>query len=112
MKVTEDGKTYDVVIIGSPNINPGYDLIHNADYPQIAQDYERMWRVLKSLHCDIFLGSHGKHFGLDEKYPRLKAGSANPFIDPEGYKKYIASKEQAFRTELAKQKAASAAQNP
>jgi metallo-beta-lactamase class B len=109
MKVTEGGKTYDVLILGSPNVNPGYKLVNNAAYPGIAEDYMRMWRVLKSLPCDFFLGAHGEYFGMLEKYPRLKDGSANPFIDPEGYKKYVAQKEQDFLAELAKQKAAAAA---
>jgi len=103
MKVTEGGKAYNVVIIGSPNVNPGYKLIHNNNYPQIAEDYVRMWAILKSLPCDIFLGAHGSYFGLEEKYPRLKDGAANPFVDPVGYEKYIAEKEQDFNTELAKQ---------
>jgi metallo-beta-lactamase class B len=103
MKVTEGGKTYNVVIVGSPNVNPGYKLIHNENYPRIAQDYERMWDVLKSLPCDIFLGAHGGYFGLEEKYPLMKDGGANPFIDPGGYKKFVAQREQDFRTELAKQ---------
>jgi metallo-beta-lactamase class B len=103
MKVTEGGKTYDVVIIGSPNVNPGYKLVHNNSYPQIAQDYQHMFDVLKSLPCDIFLGAHGGYFGLEEKYPHLKAGAANPFIDPDGYKRFVAQKEQEFRAELAKQ---------
>ena len=103
MKVTESGKNYDVVIIGSPNVNPGYKLVRNSNYPQIAEDYERMWRVLKSLPCDIFLGAHGGYFGLEEKYPLMKKWGANPFVDPSGYKKFVAQKEQEFRTELAKQ---------
>ena len=78
MKVTERGKTYDVVIIGSPNVNPGYKLVGNTAYPQIAGDYERMWRVLQSLPCDIFLGAHGSYFGLEEKYPRMKEGKHKP----------------------------------
>ena len=106
MKVTEDGKTYNVVILGSPNVNPGYKLVDNAAYPQIAEDYERMWRVLKSLPCDIFLGAHGAYFGLEEKYPLMKNGGASPFVDPEGYKKFIAQKEQDFRTELSRQELA------
>jgi metallo-beta-lactamase class B len=106
MQVTEGPKISNVVILGSPNVNPGYKLVNNAAYPQIAEDYERMWHVLKSLPCDIFLGAHGSYFGLEEKYPRLKEGDANPFIDPDGYKKYIAQKEQDFRDELAKQKLA------
>jgi metallo-beta-lactamase class B len=103
MKVTEGGKTYNVVIIGSPNVNPGYNLIHNNNYPQIAEDYERMWGVLKALPCDIFLGAHGGYFGLEEKYQLMKDGGANPFIDPSGYKNFVAQKERDFRTELAKQ---------
>ena len=103
MKVTEAGKTYNAVIVGSPNVNPGYKLVHNQNYPQISEDYERMWRVLKSLPCDIFLGAHGGYFGMEEKYARLKDGAGNPFVDPESYKKFVAQKEQEFRTELAKQ---------
>lgn len=108
MKVTEAGKTYNVVIVGSPNVNKGYKLVNNAAYPQIAEDYERMWRVLKSLPCDIFLGAHGEYFGMEEKYPHMKELGVNAFVDPDGYKKYIAQKEQDFQAELAKQKAAAA----
>src|SRR5918912_154879 len=106
MKVREAGKTYDVVIIGSPNVNPGYRLVNNAAYPRIAADYEKMFRVLKSLPCDIFLGAHGNYFDLGTKYARLKGGDLAAFVDPEGYRKYVAEKEEAFETELAKQRAA------
>lgn len=104
MQVKENGKIYNVVIIGSPNVNPGYKLINNAAYPEIAKDYERMWRVLKSLSCDIFLGAHGGYFGMEAKFPLLKEGKINPFVDPQGYEKYVAQKEQDFLSELAKQK--------
>ncbi len=66
MKVTQAGKTYNVVIVGSPNVNPGYKLVHNDNYSQIAADYQRMFEVLKSLPCDIFLGAHGAYFGLKD----------------------------------------------
>lgn len=106
MKVTENKTTYDVVIVGSPNVNPGYKLIDNAAYPQIAADYERSFRVLKSLPADIFLGAHGAYFGLEEKYLLLKEGHADPFVDPTGYKRFVAEKEKDFQTELARQQAA------
>ena len=106
MKVQEAGQTYNVVVIGSPNVNPGYRLVNNAAYPKIAADYEKMFRVLKSLPCDIFLGAHGNYFDLEAKYPRLKEGKPATFVDPQGYQKYVADKEQAFKTELAKQRAA------
>ncbi|HXH67998.1 MAG TPA: hypothetical protein VNI81_12415, partial [Candidatus Limnocylindrales bacterium] len=103
MQVTEAGKTYNAVIVGSPNVNPGYQLVHNKTYPQIAKDYQRMFDVLKSLRCDIFLGAHGSYFGLEEKSPHLKSGAPNPFIDPAGYNNFVAEKEQEFHAELAKQ---------
>lgn len=106
MKLQEGGQTYNVVIIGSPNVNPGYKLVNNAKYPQIAADYKRMFRVLKSLPCDIFLGAHGGYFDLERKYARLKENALAAFVDPEGYKKYVADKEQAFKAEFAKQRAA------
>jgi metallo-beta-lactamase class B len=65
-----------------------------------------MFRVLKSLPCDIFLGAHGGYYGMEAKYARMKEGGPNPFIDPEGYKSYIAEREETFRAEWAKQKAA------
>lgn len=104
MKVNDGGKTYNAVIVGSPNVNPGYKLVNNTAYPAMAQDYERTFRVLKFLPCDIFLGAHGSYFGLEQKYPLLNKGSANPFIDRNGYKKFVSHKEQEFRAQLAKQK--------
>lgn len=104
LKVAEGGKTYDVVIIGSPNVNPGYRLVSNTTYPRIAEDYQKTFKLLKSLSCDIFLGAHGNYFGLDTKYPRLKTEGLSVFVDPAGYKKYVGEKEEEFKRELAKQR--------
>jgi len=105
MKAREGGRSYNVVIVGSPNVNAGYRLVHNAKYPRIAQDYERTFRVLQSLPCDVFLGAHGSYFDMEAKYGHMKSGGPNPFIDPDGYKNYVAERERAFRTELARQSA-------
>ena len=106
MKVRDGGKTREVAIVGSPNVNPGYKLVHNAAYPNIAQDYERTFRVLNALPCDVFLGAHGSYYDMEAKFARLKQGQATPFSDPDGYKSYVAEREQAFRAELKKQSAA------
>ena len=99
----ENGRMLHVVIVGSPNVNPGYKLVGNKIYPRIAQDYRHEFEVLKSLPCEVFLGAHGMYFGMLEKYQRFKAGDQNAFIDPAGYKAYIAEREQAFEAELRKQ---------
>jgi metallo-beta-lactamase class B len=103
MQVQDGGRTLNAVIIGSPNVNPGYQLVGDAEYPNMAQDYVKTFAVLKSLSCDLFLGAHGSYFGMLAKYPKLKAGAANPFIDPDGYKAYVAEREATFQKELKRQ---------
>jgi metallo-beta-lactamase class B len=103
MQVHDGSRTLNAVIVGSPNVNPGYILVGNKKYPQIADDYVKTFAVLKSLPCDLFLGAHGAYFGLKAKYDRRKAGGPNPFIDPEGYKDYVAEREATFRKEWQRQ---------
>ena len=103
LKVKEGGRSYNVVIVGSPNVNPGYKLVNNKAYPQIAQDYEKTFRVLKSLPCDVFLGAHGICYGMTEKFAQIKNGGANPFVDPAGYQRYVVERDQAFLAELKRQ---------
>jgi metallo-beta-lactamase class B len=103
LQVKQDEKTYNVVIVGSPNVNSGYKLVHNDLYPNIAQDYEKCFRTLESLPCDIFLGAHGEYYGLLTKYPQLQLGRPNPFIDPQGYRTYVENRRHAFEVELQKQ---------
>jgi metallo-beta-lactamase class B len=103
MKVNEGPKTYNAVIVGSPNVNPGYKLAGNESYPEIAADYEKMFRVLRAQECDLFLGAHGGYFNMQSKYKQLKRGLTTAFVDPEGYRKFVAEKERAFRNELRRQ---------
>ena len=102
------GRPLHVAIVGSPNVNPGYKLVDNKTYPQIAADYAQGFRVLKALPCDIFLGAHGQYFDLKEKYAHWKGGERNAFIAPDGYKGYIANRQQAFEDELKRQTASAA----
>jgi metallo-beta-lactamase class B len=107
MKVTDGklngGKPYNAVIVGSWNVNAGFRLVDNKEYSGIAQDYETTFRVLKSLPCDIFLGAHGAYFGMVDKVKRMQPGGPNVFVDPEGYKAMVASKEAEFRKEWKRQ---------
>jgi metallo-beta-lactamase class B len=105
IKVPDGGHIYNVVIVGGPNVLSEYRLVKKPSYPGIAQDFELTFRTLKSLPCDVFLGAHASSYGMEEKFARRKEGMANPFIDPQGYKDYVAEREQAFRAELAKQSA-------
>ena len=103
LKVRDGARTYDVVIVGSPNVNSGYKLVNNGAYPTIAADFERTFKVMRSLPCDIFLGAHGNYFDMEAKYSRHAKGALDAFVDPEGYQRYVAGRERAFRDALAKQ---------
>jgi metallo-beta-lactamase class B len=105
MNVTDAGRTYKVLIFGGASVNPGNNLVNDTRYPNQAVDFAQTFRTLRTLPCDIFLGAHGVYFNLKEKYPRLGATNANPFLDPAGYRSYVEEREQAFHTELSRQKA-------
>ncbi len=107
MKVKDKERTYDVVFAGSTSILTEMSLTRKPTYPGISEDYARTFRVLKSLPCDIFLGSHAGFFDGLGKADRLRKGAKeNPFVDPRGYKEYVARNEKHYEEQLAKERAA------
>lgn len=106
MKIKDGERQYDVVFVGSTSA-PGYKLVNNAGYPGIVADYEKTFRLLKSLPCDVFLAAHGQFYNMLEKAKLAEQGKTpNPFIDPEGYRRYLDASEKSFRKLLASQSAA------
>lgn len=103
MKVQEGDRSYDVVIVGGPWVLDSYKLLNNTAYPAIAADFQKTFRVLRSLPCDIPLGAHGSYFDLETKFGRMKESGVAAFVDPGGYQKLIADAEQAFKKQLAEQ---------
>jgi metallo-beta-lactamase class B len=108
--VTQDaGRPYNVVFVGSASVLPNYKLIDRpgnpATYPGIEADYEKTFRVLKSLPCDVFLGAHGSFYSLVQKREAMsKKPAQNPFIDPAGYQAYVARAEARFQAELQRER--------
>lgn len=104
-KVREGGRELDVVFVGSTTV-PGYKLVNNTKYPNIVNDYEYTFALLKSLKCDVFLGPHGSFFDMNEKRVRLAKGEkSNPFIDPRGYRQFVERTERDFRKQLQEERA-------
>jgi metallo-beta-lactamase class B len=101
MNTTEADRTYRVVFVGGAGINPGVRLVENRAYPRIADDYARTFRVLSTLEPDVFLAQHPDIFGFKEKVRTRRAGAKdNPFVDPEGYRRYVQEGEKAYREQL------------
>ena len=45
--------------MGARRSSPGCGWSDNPKYPEMAEDFAKTFRVLKSLPCDVFLGPHG-----------------------------------------------------
>ena len=107
MKAKEGDKTYDVVFAPSLSILDGASLTKNVTYPEIGEDYGKTFRLLKSLPCDVFLGSHASFYDGLGKADRLRKGAKeNPFIDPQGYRDYLARMEKKYQEQLQKERGA------
>jgi len=94
-KTTENGKSYDVVVVGSLSLNAA-NLADNPTYPNIRDDFAKAFKVMRSLAADVFVGSHNGFYNMTQKYAQLDKGAANPYVDPAGYKALIDSSEKAF----------------
>jgi len=105
MNVRDGATTRHVVFFCSPSVPQEYRLVNNPRYPAIAEDYRKEFATLKSLPCDVPLGSHGSFFDLEGKRNRLVTGARpNPFLDPKGCADLISLFEKRFEETLARQK--------
>jgi metallo-beta-lactamase class B len=105
--VEDGGRRYQVVFAASTSINTGTRLLDRPSYPGIAEDFARTFEVLESLTPDVFLGGHTGFFRLEEKRAKLAAGrDPNPFVDPEGFRAYVAGRKRSFEEQRDQERAA------
>jgi metallo-beta-lactamase class B len=98
---SQDGQRYQVAMVCSVTINEGVHLVGNTRVPAIAQHYADAFRVLHGLTPDVYVAEHGSVFALDDKAGRATSGAqANPFVDPDGYRRFVDRSEQAYLTQL------------
>lgn len=74
-KAQEGGKTYNVVI--NCSLRPPTVLT-----PAIVNEFNRTFKIVRSLPCDVQLGDHPAQYGMEAKHAKLRNGGVNPFIDP------------------------------
>ena len=77
MKAQDDGKTYDVVFYCSLRAPAMLT-------PAIVDEFNRSFKVVRSLPCDVPLGDHPAQYRMPEKYAKLSDKGSNPFIDAAG----------------------------
>jgi metallo-beta-lactamase class B len=52
------------------------------------------------LKPDIWLAQHNEYYHLEGKRMRAQAEGVNAWIDPEGYRRFVAAKKRAFEDEV------------
>jgi metallo-beta-lactamase class B len=104
------GTSRNIVIVGGTGFWSEYHFVatpnHPVSYPGIVQDFQHTFAVLRTLPCDVFLGAHGGYFDLLTKLEHYPQDGPRVFIDPAGYKDFVADAEKTFEQALAKQQAA------
>ena len=103
LTVEEGGQRYRVAIVCSMTA-PGYKLVDNQNYSQIASDFLKSFALLKDLPCDIFLSMHSWDFGLEQKIRARRANPAvNPFIDRGALRAFAEKGEASVRKQIEEQ---------
>ena len=95
-KVRDGGKDYDVVFHCSYRAG-------NTISPEVARQFERTFKVVRALPCDVPLGDHGAQYNMQDKYARMKPGAPNPFIDKANCNLETDVQEAMFKATLAEQ---------
>ena len=92
----EGGKTYNI-LLGCSLRAPA------AISPGTQAEFERSFKVVRTLPCDVQLGDHGAQYNMQEKFAKLKQGGPNPFVDPKSCFHEADVEEAMFRAILAEQ---------
>jgi metallo-beta-lactamase class B len=106
------GTARNIVIVGGTYFWSEYHFVatprHPVSYPGIVQDFQHTFEVLRALPCDVFLGAHGGYFDMLTKLKRYPQDGPRVFIDPAGYKDFVADAQKTFEQALTKQQGATA----
>ncbi len=104
-KVSEGGKTYDVLVFCSATVAANR-ITPPLQYEDIVEDYRATFAKTKTMKVDIPLAPHTEFFGLLAKRDQAKADKAvNPFVDPGAFQPFTAKLEADFEKTLREQTA-------
>jgi metallo-beta-lactamase class B len=71
----EGGRTYNVLL--GCSLRPPATIS-----PEVAAEFNRSFKVVRTLPCDVQLGDHGAQYEMQAKFAKMKNGAPNPFISP------------------------------
>src|SRR5207247_8884421 len=74
--------------------------------PPITDEFNRSFKLVRSLPCDVQVGDHPAQYDMETKFAKLRSGGRNPFIDSASCRLEADIEEAMFHAILAEQKAA------
>ena len=95
----DGGKTYNVLL--GCSLRPPATIS-----PAVAEEFNRSFKLVRTLPCDIQLGDHGAQYNMQAKYAKLKPGAPNPFVDPASCMTEADVEEAMFHAIMAEQQSA------
>jgi metallo-beta-lactamase class B len=98
--VVDDGKVYTIAFPNGTTVNPGYRLVKDPSYPGIADDFRRTLHRLEMLRPDVWLGLHTDWWDPEGKRRRAATEGVSAFVDPEGYRRWVAREREEFEAAL------------
>ena len=101
-RIADGGRNHEV-LIACGGLQEDARLVNNKNYPDIIDAWAQTIKAYKALSPDVFLASHSWFFDLKGKHARLGAAT-NPYIDPAGYKAWVANMEKNYNSLLAEQR--------
>ena len=101
-EVEADGERQTVGLFGGPGLwTLQEEHRHDQGYESNRQDFANSLEYLAALDVDIWLGAHPFQNNTLGKFKRLSRGEEpNPFVDPDGWKKFIAGIKSDFQKAL------------
>jgi metallo-beta-lactamase class B len=98
--IVVDGKPLVVAFPDGAGFNPGYRLHKNPIYPGIEDDLRRTHHAIEMLKPDLWLAQHNEYYDLAGKTERAKTEGLAAWMDPEGYRRWVAGKKRAFEDQV------------
>jgi metallo-beta-lactamase class B len=98
--VTDEQKSYKVLIANMPTIVTDSSFISIPSYTTIASDYAYTLKAMKNISFDIWLASHASQFKLHTKHKPDDAYNPAAFIDQAGYDAAINDLQKEYEERL------------
>jgi metallo-beta-lactamase class B len=106
MTVHADGRDYAVVFPDGLGINPGFRVAVNPQFPGREAHYRATFAKLEAMKPDIWISAHNADMDFDAKRVRAATEGTRAWIDPEGYRKFLATNRERLETTVAAERSA------